>query len=191
MPVSQAPRLALLGALAGLSLLASGCGGSQAPSVASLGASTKSAGTNNPEAGSAFPIGSNMSMDIGVGGVKYSACMRAQGLTNYPDPDAKGEITITVSSSLDPRSPVFRRAQGACRHLIPAGEVPSPARMQRMKDAALAFAACMRTHGVPKYPDPTFSSGGVRQEMSPREVDPGSPAFRAAQKTCQIAHGPG
>ena len=62
--------------------------------------------------------------------------------------------------------------------------------MQRIKEAALAFATCMRSHGVPKYPDPTFSSGGVNEKMSPREVDPGSPTFQAAQKTCQTASGP-
>lgn len=48
--------------------------------------------------------------------------------------------------------------------------------------ALLAYAKCMRANGVPAFPDPsseggfTFRAGGG--------VDPGSPAFRAAQQKC-------
>ena len=55
-----------------------------------------------------------------------------------------------------------------------------------MKQRLLAFAACMRSHGVPRYPDPTFSNGGVSQGFGPEDgVDSSSPAFREAQKTCE------
>ncbi|HEY5430942.1 MAG TPA: hypothetical protein VIK04_17635 [Solirubrobacteraceae bacterium] len=48
---------------------------------------------------------------------------------------------------------------------------------------AIRFAQCMRTHGVPSYPDPVFpSTGGV--EISVGSVDPQSPAFTAAAKVC-------
>ena len=54
-----------------------------------------------------------------------------------------------------------------------------------MKARVLAFAACMRSHRVPGYPDPTFSNGGVSQGYGPKTgVDPNSPIFQAAQKTC-------
>lgn len=47
----------------------------------------------------------------------------------------------------------------------------------------VAFAACMRSHGEPDYPDPQFtSSGGVR--ISPGHADPGSPAFKSANRAC-------
>ncbi len=60
-----------------------------------------------------------------------------------------------------------------------------------MKARLLAFAACMRSHGVPSYPDPKFSNGGVSQGYGPKDgVDPNSPIFQAAQKTCQSNEAP-
>lgn len=48
---------------------------------------------------------------------------------------------------------------------------------------ALRYSACMRSHGVPKFPDPS-SGGGF--EFSPGSgVDPSSPAVKTAQATCQ------
>lgn len=46
--------------------------------------------------------------------------------------------------------------------------------------AAIAFARCMRTHGVPNFPDPT-GGGGIQ---IPNDVNPFSPAFKAAQTAC-------
>jgi hypothetical protein len=42
----------------------------------------------------------------------------------------------------------------------------------------LKYAAYMREHGVPNFPDPNASDGFAIH------VDPSSPAFRAAQATC-------
>jgi hypothetical protein len=41
----------------------------------------------------------------------------------------------------------------------------------------------MRSHGVPNFPDPQFSGGGVR--IGGTGLDPNSPQFTAAQKACQ------
>ena len=129
-----------------------------------------------------------MSITVGAGavGVKYAGCMRANGVPHYPDPNAQGVITITSSPSLNPNSPLFQRAEAACEQLIPAGKGPSPAQQQRHKEQALAFAACMRSHGVPNYPDPTFGRGGmISQRLSRSAGDPNSPIFQATQKACQ------
>jgi hypothetical protein len=196
-PTKEQAGLALgIAALATVALLAAGCGGgSKTPSIASLGTTTSnnasSSASPSSSAGGAFPIGASMSIDVGTGasGVKYSACMRAHGVPNYPDPDAQGTITITVSASLNPSSPVFQQAQADCRHLIPAGseagQTLSSAQRQQMQERALAFAACMRAHGVPDYPDPTFSNGGVTEKSGGDGLSPNSPTFQAAQKSCQ------
>jgi len=188
-------------ALVALVVLAAGCGGgSKAPSVASLGTTTSNGASSaasssrgfSPPPGGGF--GGSMSMQVGTGaaGVKYSACMRSHEVPNYPDPDAKGDITITSSPALNPSSPVFQKAQGECQHLIPAGKAPSQAQWQRIKEGVLAFAACMRSHGVPNYPDPTFSNGGVSQGYNARSgISQNSPIFQAAQKTCQSSHNGG
>ena len=46
----------------------------------------------------------------------------------------------------------------------------------------LAFAKCMRSHGVPNFPDPV--AGGNGFEVGPG-LDRSAPAFKAAQADCQ------
>jgi hypothetical protein len=48
---------------------------------------------------------------------------------------------------------------------------------------ALKYSQCMRSHGVPGFPDPD-SQGGL--EITPKDhLNPGSPQFRSAQRACQ------
>jgi len=132
-----------------------------------------------------------MSTQVGAAGVRYTACMRSHGVPNFPDPDAQGVLTITVSPSLNPSSPLFQKAEADCQHLLPAEKGLSQAKQQQMKERMLAFAACMRSHGFPHYPDPTFGSGGMVSQGTGRNdgIDPNSPIFQAAEKTCRSAGG--
>jgi hypothetical protein len=50
----------------------------------------------------------------------------------------------------------------------------------RAQTQALKFAVCMRKHGLPNFPDPTFSHGNIGQ----KGFDPNSPQFQSAQKVC-------
>jgi hypothetical protein len=51
----------------------------------------------------------------------------------------------------------------------------------------LALAECMRSHGVPNFPDPA-ARGGL---IVPNDIDPQSPAFESAQQACaRLAQGP-
>ncbi len=50
--------------------------------------------------------------------------------------------------------------------------------------AGVKFAACMRSHGVPKFPDPSGSGGGI-QIPDGSGINPRSPAFQSAQSACQ------
>src|SRR5882672_2698958 len=182
----QRPRsaaAAVTGFVLGLAVLASGCGGTPDPGVAHV-ASTN-AGTS----------ASRASGDSGKGDpAAYSACMRKNGVANFPDPDSSGRIKLTFGRSasgattgVDTNSPQFAKAQQACQRLLPNGGKPSAQAQQKEVQQALKFAQCMRSHGVPKYPDPQVSSGGgMNQTINPNEgVDPGSPQFQAAQKACQ------
>ena len=49
--------------------------------------------------------------------------------------------------------------------------------------SAVAYSRCMRSHGVPKFPDP--KPGGALSLGSKAGVDPNTPQFKAAQQTCQ------
>lgn len=49
--------------------------------------------------------------------------------------------------------------------------------------AFINFSKCMRTHGVPNFPDP--GGGGGIQLSSSSGINPFSPAFKAAQSHCR------
>jgi hypothetical protein len=46
---------------------------------------------------------------------KFAKCMREQGITNFPDPDANGGIMISKESGIDPNSDAFKAANQACQ----------------------------------------------------------------------------
>ncbi len=53
--------------------------------------------------------------------------------------------------------------------------------------SAIRFTSCMRSHGVPNFPDPTTSrgAGGIHININIGSgVNPASPSFQAAQKVC-------
>lgn len=122
-------------------------------------------------------------------GARFAACMRAHGVSGFPDPSSQGAIQIGPSSGIDPSSPRFRAAQQACQKLLPNGGRPSPAQLAKLQRGALAFSACMRRHGVTDFPDPTFTGGGVGLKIRSRggasDLNPDSATFRAAQQACQ------
>ena len=51
----------------------------------------------------------------------------------------------------------------------------------KVGSAGIRFSQCMRTHGVPNFPDPSGSGGGIQL---PAGANPFSPSFKAAQNAC-------
>jgi len=47
----------------------------------------------------------------------------------------------------------------------------------------LKFSKCMRSHGVPNFPDQTSQGDGIT--FSLRGMDPNPPQFQRAEETCQ------
>lgn len=86
----------------------------------------------------------------------FAACMRDNGVSKFPDPDASGSLTIDEvanGSSLDTDSASWKRAIGACKDLEPAGFTGHKRSAQQQK-GALTFAQCMRHNGLKDFPDP-------------------------------------
>jgi hypothetical protein len=134
--------------------------------------------------------------------VKFANCMRTHGVPNFPDPSSNGGIQIAPGSGLNPQSPAFQAAQKRCGKLLPGGD-PGPRKPSKAQFvAALAFARCMRTHGLPHFPDPlaSFSAGsgpiislrGMMFKPGPG-LNPISPAFQQAASRCgvRLPSGPG
>lgn len=144
-------------ATAVLALLAAAC--SSSPSSAGSGGPPNAGGSANAPSALA-----------------YSACMRSNGVPNYPDPTTSGQLPKTDAQLLGVSTSRYQAAQQACQHLLPTGgslqqqehqcmqdrDCPS-ALVQQMMTADRKLARCMRSHGVPNFPDPTNggSSGPV------------------------------
>lgn len=54
--------------------------------------------------------------------IKFSQCMRKNGVPNFPDPQPNGAMLIQ-GGGIDPNSPRFQQAMQTCRPLLPAGVV--------------------------------------------------------------------
>ncbi|HEY3865808.1 MAG TPA: hypothetical protein VGL54_06965 [Solirubrobacteraceae bacterium] len=183
---------ALVAALIAISVLVTGCGGnSPTNGVASLSSHApkpKTSTTSSTAAGSGGGPGSSASPDSQA--VAYAACMRAQGVPNFPDPKVSTngnevKVAVRVTPGIT-GNPHFKSAQRACSKLLPGGgpgegssHQISPSEQSRY----LKAAACIRSHGVPNFPDPTFSGGGVHIEH--QGLNESSPAFKAAVQACE------
>jgi hypothetical protein len=124
-------------------------------------------------------------------GLAFSKCMRAHGLTNFPDPggprtnDSEVQISmlgVRIPSTIDVHSPAFQSSLKVCMKQATGGH-PPPKATAAQRRAALGFSRCMRRHGVPNFPDPTFKNGGIGETLPPG-VSPNAPALLRAQKIC-------
>jgi hypothetical protein len=144
----------------------------------------------------------NKPTSAGAGGstsmLKYSECMRSHGVPAFPDPSTTqgpnsfgiDGYNFNLPANLNTRSPAYESASTTCGKLINGGgggPANNPAFVAKARQAALAHAECMRQHGVPSFPDPTFHSNGqgVTVGSGGPGLNPQSPAFQQAQKICQ------
>lgn len=86
-------------------------------------------------------------------GLGYARCMRAHGVSRFPDPSATGAINTHVPG-LNLSSPAARAAETACRSLLPEKHPPNQQPTAKAFARLLAWAKCMRRHGVSGLPDP-------------------------------------
>jgi hypothetical protein len=142
-------------ATATLGLLATAC--SSGPSPAGSAGSPNSGGSANS-----------------TSAVAYAHCIRSHGVPNYPDPPGSGQVPKADAQQLGISSSQLQAAQRDCQHLYPVasgslgtslrqceetGDCPQ-AIVQPVLNAMRRFSRCMRSHGVPNWPDPTTDSEG-------------------------------
>jgi hypothetical protein len=148
---TRRPLLVAAALIAGMVLLLAACSGS--PRAGSSGSSSAGSGS----------------------AVAYSACMRAHGVPNYPDPNGSGILPKTDAGALGVATSRYQASQSACQARLPdstsesfddqvrqcylAGACP-PALVQQMMTHGRTIAGCMRAHGIPNWPDPTLDSQG-------------------------------
>jgi hypothetical protein len=120
---------------------------------------------------------------------------------SFPDPGDGGAIPKGDAQHFGVGTTQFQAAQQACQQLIPAsgsldqqseqcfqtGNCPQ-ALVQRILAAQRQFAACMRSHGLPKFPDPILDSEGrpvFTWSISGTGMDPHSTQYLAKDDECQ------
>jgi len=120
--------------------------------------------------------------------VKFAQCMRENGVSEFPDPDASGNLTIDGvlnGSSLDPNSPTWKGAIAACEDLQPPGFTGGGERSADQQDAALKFAQCIRENGVEDFPDPAAGQPLVDTNRIPSANTAGGMSMlNAAMQKC-------
>ena len=173
-----------LGGLLTLAVLAAACtGGSSRPGVAAISETTTTmAAAGTTGSGSSGSSGQTAQEQQ----LQFSRCMRAQGISTFPDPSANGGLLQAISAAgINTRAPAYQAALQACRKYTPAG-TETPAQSAADNAKGLEFSQCMRAHGVPNFPDPVMGPTGAPViNLSPGHIDPTSPSFQAANSTCQ------
>lgn len=141
----------------GIALLTVACGGGSASSAGSLGRS-------------------NLQIAI-----DYAKCMRSHGAPNWPDPNSQGQFLKTKTNTADFQAPAS--AYRACQHLLPNGGQLTAAQQQIISPLMLKLAACMRSHGITNFPDPTVNANGIT--VDPHGLNTSSAQFHAGQQACR------
>jgi hypothetical protein len=168
--------LAVLAVAAAITLAGCGGGGNSPSGVASLAGSH---GASSPT--TTLPKGTPAQLYA-----KWADCMRQHGV-QMADPtiDNKGVVSINASK-VDMAT--FQSANTACKSLEDAARVaiggPKPEKPDPTK--LLKFARCMRSHGIPDFPDP--QNGGMQlhsDSNSSSDINPNNPVFQKAQTACQ------
>ena len=112
--------------------------------------------------------------------VKFSECIRAHGVTDFPDPNEKNEYQYGVSVT----PAVWIKATTACKDLQPPGTLSSK-RTPKQQSASLRFAQCIRDNGVKDFPDPVDGEPLVNTYKIPSSNKPGGmDILNAAMKAC-------
>ena len=112
--------------------------------------------------------------------VKFAECIRAHGVSDFPDPNAKNDFEYGVSVT----PAVWKQATTACKDLQPPGTLSSK-RTPKQQSASLRFAQCIRDHGVKDFPDPVNGEPLVNTYKIPSSNKPGGMAIlNAAMDKC-------
>jgi hypothetical protein len=168
----------VLVAIVATAFLGGACGGTGSPGVASLGASTTS--TAAPETNA-----NGQSSKIAADDLAFAQCMQTSGVPNFPNPViSSNRISIHVGKApgVEPDSHQYRSALSACKHFLPNGGA-GPTITSADQADYLKGVACLRAHGFPQFPDPTFTQTHVSFKI-PQSIKLRTSQFEHAVGIC-------
>jgi hypothetical protein len=117
-------------------------------------------------------------------------CMRAHGVQNFPDPSHYGSNSVTITpgsgvitiAGIGFSGPAFKNAERICNPLGLGS--PRPPITEHQKRQLIAFARCMRRHGLTNWADPTFPPGGGIDQRGESAYNRDDPKVIAASTAC-------
>jgi hypothetical protein len=151
--------------------------------VALIGAGCSNGSAENGSTGTAGSSGTSANKKLAAQdkAVRFAACIRAHGVRDFPDPNAKGDFDYGVSVT----PAVWKRATTACKDLQPPGTL-SAKRTPKQQSASLRFAQCIRANGVKDFPDPVNGEPVIDTYKIPSSNRPGGMTIlNAAVQKCR------
>ncbi len=170
------PWLLWSAAAMALGVTAAGCsGGATTPTSAATGSQSTTASAG---AGGSGSSGSTALAQA----VAYSQCIRSHGVPNFPDPvqTPSGGYGYRTNG-IDPNSAAFQGAIQACKALPSPWNSTGQQLSAAQQQAWLTWAQCIRAHGMPNFPDPTFSGSQVHDSG----LASNSPQLQSAMDACK------
>jgi hypothetical protein len=122
----------------------------------------------------------------------FARCIQRHGVPNFPDPVVHstaggGSISQAVPGGVG-TSPAFSGAMKACRYLAPGPGSSSHEGPGKL--VLLAFAQCLRSHGVSGFPDPNAQGQLTLSMIQSAGVDLHAPSLLTAARRCVgVTHG--
>ncbi len=173
---------AALGTVVIVAVLAAGCGGAPSSSGTSTAAAADTgSNTNTTTVARTGTANRTTTTSAREKAVKYAECLRTNGVSDFPDPNASGQFP-SYGVSVTPT--VWRRATTACKALAPPGAGSAKLTPTQLSDA-LRFAQCVREHGVPDFPDPVNGQPLIDTTKIPSANKPGGMTIlNASTHTC-------
>ena len=195
----QLTRVGLLAATGLTFLTACGSASGQTARVASVGDTSATATSDTTAA-----AGSGDEGDAQQAMLDFAACMREHGI-DMPDPQfsgdgAGGNLVFSAGAAPGGDGPgtmdmtKMEDAQKACQSFLDKVQSnmppPDPAKMEEERQKFLAFAQCMRDHGI-DFPDPEINTdgGGLQVKVGGPGMNPDSPGFKEANDACATEAG--
>jgi len=116
-------------------------------------------------------------------GIAYAQCMRAHGVSNYPDnavTNTGNGTKVNLPQGIT-NNPDYGSASQACQSKLPGGG--SGGGSSGNTQAELKLANCMRSHGVTNFPEPDSQGHIVMGGSS--GIDTNSPTYQSAWQACR------
>jgi hypothetical protein len=90
---------------------------------------------------------------------------------------------VRYNKAMPSRLTIVLAALSCVLAIAACGSSSKPKHAAAAGGSGLAFASCMRSHGVPNFPDPSSGGGGIKISLG-SGINPFSPAFKVAQSQC-------